>query len=127
MKLQFEKEVLGFYLTEHPITMIRKSFRDIHVTTKSLRNLRPNAFVKLVGLVETIRQVRTKKGELMAFVQLTDEFGNVSLTLFPKEYNGVIGWIKEELTIIVEGQLEMRNGKPQIKTKSIYQAQNANI
>lgn len=117
LQLQFEKEVLGFYLSMHPVTIERDKLNGIYQTTKTLRNLRPSTFVKLVGMIENVRQIRTKKGELMAFAQLSDEFGSISLTLFPKEYNDVIGWIKEELIVYVEGILEYRNDKPQVIIK----------
>ncbi len=117
IKLQFEKEVLGFYLSEHPVTIERNTMKDIQLNTKTIRNLRPNTFVKLIGMIDNVRQIRTKKGELMAFVQLSDEFGSISITMFPKEYNEVIGWIKEEIIVYVEGVLEYRHDKPQIIVK----------
>lgn len=122
IKLQFEKEVLGFYLSQHPVTIERNKLANIQQNTKAIRNLRPNTYVKLVGMIDGVRQIRTKKGELMAFVQLSDEFGTISATLFPKEYNGVIGWIKEEIIVYVDGVLEIRNGKPQIIVKSLVKS-----
>ncbi|CAM5202471.1 DNA-directed DNA polymerase OS=Ureibacillus acetophenoni OX=614649 GN=SAMN05877842_102498 PE=4 SV=1 [Ureibacillus acetophenoni] len=124
IKLQFEKEVLGFYLSEHPVTLERRNMNDIQFNTKTLRNLRPHTFVKLVGMIDHVRQIRTKKGELMAFVQLSDEFGTISLTLFPKEYNAVIGWIREEMIVYVEGLLEYRQEKPQIVVKLLEKTSN---
>jgi len=119
MKLQFEKEVLGFYLADHPVALVRAKVNDINATTKSLSVVRPNTYIKLVGMVESIRQIRTKKGELMAFVQLQDEYGTISTTLFPQNYNEVIGWLKEDSIVYVEGLLEHRNGKSQIRVKTM--------
>ncbi len=122
LQLQFEKEVLGFYLSLHPVTIERNKLKDLNQNTKTLRNLRPSTFVKLVGMIDLVRQIRTKKGELMAFVQLSDEFGSISLTMFPKEYNEVIGWIKEESIVYVEGVLEYRNDKPQVIVKLLVKS-----
>lgn len=119
LKLQYEWEVLGFYLSEHPVSIERKKCKFPTCNTNVLKNMNSNTFVKLIGLVENIRQIRTKKGELMAFVQLQDEFGSVSATLFPKQYNQVIGWLKEEQVVLVEGVFEKRFGKPTIKVNSI--------
>ncbi|MFP3917010.1 DNA polymerase III subunit alpha [Lysinibacillus telephonicus] len=123
IKLQFEKEVLGFYLSEHPVALERTKFQDINCTVQTIRNARPNTFIKFVGMVELIRQIRTKKGELMAFVQLQDEYGSVSATLFPQQYNEVIGWMKEDRIVYVEGVLEVRNSSPQIKVKIMKNSQ----
>ncbi|RHW33478.1 DNA polymerase III subunit alpha [Lysinibacillus yapensis] len=119
MKLQFEKEVLGFYLSEHPVMLERAKMQDIHLTIKELAHLKPHSFVKIVAMVESIRQIRTKKGELMAFVQVQDEFGTISATLFPQTYNEVRAWIREDCMVLVEGALEYRNGSAQIKVKSM--------
>lgn len=119
IKLQFEKEVLGFYLSEHPVESERKKYPKLNTTTQSLKQLSSNSFVKLIGMVENIHQIRTKKGELMAFVQLQDEIGTISTTLFPKEYNEVMGWVKEDQIVYLEGVLEYRFGKPQIKVKKM--------
>lgn len=117
MKLQFEKEVLGFYLSEHPVALERAKWNEINATIQNLYQLRPNSYVKLVGMIESIRQIRTKKGELMAFVQLQDEYGSISATLFPQTYVEVFGWLKEESMVYMEGVLEYRNSKPQIRVK----------
>ena len=119
IKLQFEKEVLGFYLSEHPVETVRKKFGNVNSNIQTIQQLRPNSIIKLVGMIEGIRQIRTKKGELMAFVELQDEYGIVSATLFPKEYNEVLGWIKEEKIVYVEGSVDFRFGKSQIKVKSM--------
>ncbi|MDN4493673.1 DNA polymerase III subunit alpha [Ureibacillus aquaedulcis] len=123
MKLQFEKEALGFYLSEHPVALERAKWNDVNATTKELGPDRSNNFIKLVGMVENIRQIRTKKGELMAFIGLQDEYGSISVTLFPQSYNEVIGWIKEDRIVYVEGLLEQRNGNLQIKVKTMKNSQ----
>lgn len=59
----------------------------------------------------------------MAFIQLQDEYGSISTTLFPQVYNEVIGWIKEEQMVYIEGTLEYRNGNSQIKVKVVKNSQ----
>lgn len=119
LKLKYEWEVLGFYLSEHPANIERKQLKIATINTNSLKQIRPNSVIKMIGLVENIRQIRTKKGELMAFVNLQDEFGTISVTLFPKQYNEAIGWLKEELIVLVEGVYDIRFGKPTIKVNNI--------
>lgn len=118
-KLQFEKEVLGFYLSEHPVTKLRQHIQQVNATMQTLRTLKPNSYVKCIGMITDVRQLRTKKGELMAFAQLEDEYGSISLTIFPKEYNQVMGMLKEDAFVFVEGFLEYRFNKPQLKVKQI--------
>ena len=119
IKLQFEKEVLGFYLSDHPIVKVRPHFPEVTATVQILPKLKENTYVKLIGFVSEMRQLRTKRGELMAFIQLEDEFGVISLTVFPKEYQDVVGKIQEDVLLYVEGFLEQRFNKPQVKVKQI--------
>lgn len=117
--LQYEKEVVGFYLSEHPVTKIRAHYPQVNATMQSIKRNRTNSLVKLIGIIHEVRQIRTKKGELMAFVQIEDEFGSLSITLFPKEYLQVSGQMGEGSLVYVEGVLELRFGKPQLKVKHI--------
>ena len=119
MKLQFEKEVLGFYLSDHPIVKERANWPQVNVTVQSMLTMQENTFIKMIGFVTEVRQLRTKKGELMAFVQLEDEFGTVSLTLFPTIYETVMGRLTEGTFVYAEGFFEQRFGKPQLKVKQI--------
>ncbi|MER2114550.1 MAG: DNA polymerase III subunit alpha [Solibacillus isronensis] len=119
IKLQYEKDVLGFYLSDHPIVKLRSHYPEVTATVQTLAHLKDNAFVKMIGQVREMRQLRTKRGELMAFVQMEDEFGTVSLTLFPKEYEQVVGKIREEGLLYIEGFYEHRFNKQQIKVKQI--------
>ena len=119
IKLQFEKEVLGFYLSEHPIAKLRQQGPQVNATIQTMRTMPANSFVKCIGAITEVRQLRTKKGELMAFAQLEDEFGTIALTLFPKEYNQVASRLKEDAFVYVEGYLESRFNKLQLKVKQI--------
>ncbi|MEO4051946.1 DNA polymerase III subunit alpha [Solibacillus sp. CAU 1738] len=118
MKLQFEKDVLGFYLSEHPLSKVRKTMQPA-VTTQHLKQIRANSYIKFLGIVEDIRVIRTKKGEQMAFVELQDEFGSLSATLFPKEFETVKQGLAVDSFAFVEGYVETRFGKLQLKVKQI--------
>ncbi|WP_274307715.1 DNA polymerase III subunit alpha [Solibacillus daqui] len=118
-KLQYEKEVLGFYLSDHPIIRMRPQFQQTNANVQSLQTLKDNSYIRIIGIVSEFRQLRTKRGELMAFVTIEDEFGAVICTLFPKEYEQVVGQLNEDTLLYVEGFLERRFNKAQIKVKQI--------
>ena len=118
-KLMFEKEVLGFYLSDHPIQLIRTRLAYQTITSSALTTVRDNTFVTVIGQVEEIKTIRTKKGEQMAFVTLTDEFGLIAITLFPKEFANTKQLLQQDSMIAVEGKLERRFGKIQIIAKSL--------
>ncbi|MGX9135558.1 DNA polymerase III subunit alpha [Rummeliibacillus sp. JY-2-4R] len=117
MKLQFEKEVLGFYISTHPVQRVKQEQQINSSSAESIRKLHGRQFVKLVGQIVSIKQIRTKKGELMSFVELEDETGSISVTIFPKEYLNIVEWIKEDQIVLAEGVIDHRNGQPQIILK----------
>ncbi len=117
IKLQFEKEVLGFYISTHPVQKVKQEQQIQSATADSIRKMNGRQYVKLVGQVVSIKQIRTKKGELMSFVELEDETGSISVTIFPKEYLNIVEWINEDQILLAEGLIEHRNGQPQIILK----------
>ena len=116
-KLAFEKEVLGFYLSDHPLTEIRKQRALQLPLIQQCEKMRDTSNVKLIGQIEDMRVTRTKKGEQMAFVTVTDETGQLSLTFFPKQFAENKPFLLQDAIIQVEGTLEKRFGKMQLKVK----------
>lgn len=117
IKLQFEKEVLGLYISTHPVQKVKKEQKIQSNTADMIRHMKNSQYVQIVGAIETIKQIRTKKGELMGFIEIEDETGSISVTIFPKEYLKFLEWIKEEQLVYIEGVLEIRKGYPQIILK----------
>lgn len=116
-KLQHEKESLGFYISAHPVSEVRNYWADVNITCAELKHAREGMYVKMIGLIDEVKKIRTKKGEQMAFVQLQDEFGTVSVTLFPQVFQLVQEILLEDGFLYIEGTLEKRFGKPQVKVK----------
>ena len=118
-KLLFEKEVLGFYLSDHPIQLIRRNIAAKTQHAIELKTLPNGQYVTVIGQVEEIKTLRTKKGEQMAFVTLSDEVGQYSITLFPSVFTQAKPFIQQDVIVGVEGMLEHRYGKVQIVVKTI--------
>jgi len=116
-KLMHEKESLGFYISAHPVTQERLHWADVNSTCRELKQMRDGTYVKMIGVIEEVKKIRTKKGEQMAFVQLQDEHGAVSATLFPQVFQFVQDLLIEDEILFIEGTIERRFGKPQIKVK----------
>ncbi|WP_124069940.1 DNA polymerase III subunit alpha [Filibacter tadaridae] len=109
--LEYEREVLGFYLSEHPAGEAKKTANE---TYTDIAETGEQGFVKIVGLVMEIKRIRTKKGEAMAFVTVQDETGEISCTFFPKQYATSSSDLVEMSMIHIDGTLEKRGGKVQI-------------
>ncbi|GAF64334.1 DNA polymerase III, alpha subunit [Bacillus sp. TS-2] len=103
-KLEYEFEVFGFYLSGHPIEKyetVLESFKrtTIEQALKEKRNL-----CRIAVLVVNIKQIKTKKGEYMAFIKMSDETRRFDGVVFPKTW-------KESASTFKEGQLLLLEGK----------------
>ncbi|ANU12723.1 DNA polymerase III alpha subunit [Planococcus halocryophilus Or1] len=119
LKLEFEKEVLGFYLSKHPIEREKENRQKSYDALKSLKSKRDRELVKVLGVIEDIKRIRTKKGDAMAFLTLMDETGPASVTLFPVEYAKFNLLLEPHATLEIQGLVENRNHKTAIICKNI--------
>ena len=118
-KLQFEKEVLGQYFSEHPTVSKKKMLNDKLVDIWDVLQATKDIQVKIVGIIQDIKRIRTKKGEAMAFLTVQDDTGSLSVALFPEEYAKFNALLKEQEMLVISGKSERRNGRSQIITKYI--------
>ncbi|WP_255473426.1 DNA polymerase III subunit alpha [Planomicrobium sp. CPCC 101110] len=119
LKLDFEKEVLGFYLSTHPIEREKEKRSKSYAAFNSLKNRRDKEPVTILGMIEEVKRIRTKKGDAMAFVSLQDDTGPASLTLFPAEYAKYSALLEPHAILEVQGSIENRNHKISIICKSV--------
>lgn len=117
--LEYEREVLGFYLSEHPVEEVKKASDYMFADISSLKGLRDREYVTLAGLITEIKRIRTKKGEAMAFVSLQDDTGTISCTVFPKQYTIANDILDEKKMVIVKGTVERRRGQLQILVQQV--------
>lgn len=106
-RLSYEKEVLGFYLSDHPLKGIDHLTKDWTTSDiASLVNIDPKSKVAVMGIVQSMREIITKKGTRMAFAQLEDLSGSLELVIFPDAYSNSEMILKGESAVIITGQLE---------------------
>ena len=86
-KLDWEKELLGIYLSDHPLTPYMDLIRRRHSHfTGQLSEVRNKELVAVAGMLEQVRTIVTKKGKEMAFGTLEDIQGSVELVIFPRAW-----------------------------------------
>lgn len=117
-QLEKEKSLLGFYISEHPMDKMRQQY-PYAITTQALQHTRAGTPVQYIGNVQKIHVIRTKKGEQMAFIELEDEFGIISVTLFPSVYKHCKPQLVEHCYLQVDAIVEVRSGKVQLQAKQL--------
>ncbi|MBW2164999.1 MAG: DNA polymerase III subunit alpha [Deltaproteobacteria bacterium] len=105
--LTFEKEALGFYITGHPLTR----FDDLldkftNANTISLKEKNDGEIVRIGGIIINIKTIKTKKGDLMAFVTLEDQHGTVEIIIFSLVYAAIQEILIEDNTVIIQGRVK---------------------
>jgi len=109
VKLAKEKEVLGFYMTGHPLARYEKELAAFATgTIGDLAELEDGEIVRVGGIVTRIKTTNDRKGEQMAFVTLEDFTGRVELVVFSSCYAKRRSEIRRDATIVVEGKVSTR-------------------
>ncbi len=120
VKLAFEKESLGFYISGHPLDRYRRELeRYVTADLGRLDELSEGMEVRVAGMVQGIKAKVTKKGDPMAFVTLEDLHGSVEMVVFPELYREAQGKLSSDLPLVVDGTLDMSSEKPKIRASRL--------
>jgi len=114
-ELLWEKELIGLYLSEHPLHRVTE--RLAATVTTMTGDIGPEMAgqpVTLAGLVTSVRVITTKKGDPMAFVRLEDLHGDVELTVFPRTFALTRDTWKVDAVVLVQGKVEARDERVQV-------------
>ena len=101
--LNIQYNTFGFYISNHPVTKYRE---NSDITTQNVKNYY-DKFIGLTLQISRIKEITTKKNDVMAFITGKDEYGEISLTMFPNEYK-TCPKIKNYDIIKVTGKVEKR-------------------
>ena len=102
--LDLEEAALGHSLKGHPIDQFGKLYNNGAVAY--VTELAYDKKMRTMGLIKDIRRIQTKKGDPMAFANLTDSTGEISITIFPEYYIRFMKLLKINQLLVVEGKLE---------------------
>ncbi|WP_373893049.1 DNA polymerase III subunit alpha [Virgibacillus sp. CBA3643] len=113
-KLADEKELLGIYVSSHPLKEHRDKLRASgYVSINHAKDLIGKRDIKSAAIVQAIKTIRTKRGDPMAFITIGDETGDMEAVVFPDIYRTSNRWLKEETLILLTGKIESRNNRIQ--------------
>ena len=113
-KLADEKELLGIYVSSHPFNNYREVLEaNDYITMLDAEKMEGKRNLKSAGIVQTIKTIRTKRGDPMAFLTVGDETGEMDAVVFPDLYREVHRWLSEEMLVTFTGKVERRNSQLQ--------------
>jgi len=104
-----EKEVLGFYMTGHPLARYERELREFATASiGELAEMEDGEPVRIGGVVTHVKQMTDRKGERMAFVTLEDFTGRAEVIVFSKCYAKRQDELRRDAAVIVEGKVSTR-------------------
>ncbi len=106
-RLVHEKESLGFYISGHPLHKYKDVLDTFTAQIDALDSSWDAKEALLGGIVSNLKQVKTRKGDTMAYVELEDLTGTIEITIFPDLYRNNMLIISPETELIFKGRLEV--------------------
>lgn len=117
--LAFEKEMLGIYVSGHPLAEYQQLLSSLRYFTigdlqfekpedMRLAGVREGMELSVCGIVEHINAKTTKRGDQMAFLQISDQFGSLEVVVFAGVYGELKYLLKEETAVYITGRLDIQ-------------------
>jgi len=119
--LSYEKEMLGFYITKHPLLRFEKLLKNYSsAPIVSLGTLKDGEEVRLGGIISKAKMTTTRKtGEKMAIITLEDLSGSMEALIFPRVFQKFSALLKVDSMVFITGRLSMRDDEPKLLADEI--------
>lgn len=119
--LAMEKEVLGVYVSGHPLDAMKERFQKSSYHLAMLKNgeMKNEQTVVVGGIIETIKVITTKKGDKMAFMTISDFSSSAEVVVFPKLYKEYGELLQEDSIIALKGKVSDKDGQKSILMQGV--------
>lgn len=119
-KLLWEKELLGLYISGHPLDRLRDKLESRNINIKKIKEeMQDGMQTTIAGIIETRRQVVTKNNERMAFIKISDLTDSIEAVAFPTMFKGSIDILVPEKCVALSGKISNRNGEKSIIIEAV--------
>lgn len=118
-KLLSEKELLGLYISGHPLDRLKDKLESRNINIKKIKegtdiNVGNGREVTIAGIIEASRQVITKKNDRMAFLRIADLTDSIEAVCFPSVFAEFAEILVPEKCIALSGKVSLKNGEKSI-------------
>ncbi len=119
-KLVWEKELLGIYVSGHPLDAHEATTKKASLSIKKIKEERQAGMLLILPvLVTVIRTILTKSGEKMAFLTVEDTTDSIEAVVFPKLFKEHAAIIAPGACLLVKGKVSVRNGEPSLAIEEL--------
>ena len=114
-KLRKEKDLLGFYVSDHPLKSVRESALILApINLSQLREKSEGSNICAVVMLNNVKKVITKKGDPMAILQIEDLTSQSEAVVFPRTYERVSNLLQVDTRLIIWGKIDKRDDQSQL-------------
>lgn len=113
-KLTWEKELLGLYVSGHPLERHQDKFKEHDQTVSVIREMGNGMPVIAAGIFDDVKLITTKRGGRMAFCKLSDFTGTIEVVAFTDTYEQFRDILDKNKCVALRGKISHRNGDPSI-------------
>lgn len=120
-RLNWEKELLGVYLSGHPLDGYHKRVMCYSThSTAELKKTKDGTSVRVAGVINAVSLKKDRKGKPMAFITLEDTKSDIEVVVFSKVYENCLSCIKEGALVGVEGRVDTATDPPKLIAQNVY-------
>jgi DNA polymerase-3 subunit alpha len=116
-QLQWERELLGIYLSQHPLSPFENFLSEQSVPLGELKSDHDGKAVTVGGIINDIREITTKNNQKMAFIKIADLAGEIELILFPGAYQQTLGIWERDRVVLVRGKVNAKDRDGNVGTE----------
>ncbi|PPR09739.1 MAG: DNA polymerase III subunit alpha [Proteobacteria bacterium] len=124
-QLELEEKVLGFYLSDHPLSAYKEELEKLKSELVDIRDLEEKAkkstrgSVKIAGAIADFNEKKTQNGGLMGIVKVSDFTGTQEVAIFSAQYEGFKSVIDEGMPIAITARLKYNEGRLSVQAENI--------
>jgi DNA polymerase-3 subunit alpha len=132
-RLSAEKEILGFFITGHPMEKYKEKLGDLSaLSTADICAMKKSTAkeenITTAGLISGLRVAKSRRGELWAQAALEDMSGKVELLVFPEAYRKLAEKVKLEVPVLIRGGVRIEEGaNPKVTANEITPLDEARV
>ncbi len=119
-KLAWEKELLGLYVSGHPLDQWRDKLDKREMTVRKIKEtLKEDMLAVVAGIVHESKEIITKSNERMAFLKIADFTDEIETVVFPKLYKDARELLQPDKCIVIRGRISKRNGQTSVLAEEV--------
>ena len=119
-KLTWEKDLLGLYISGHPLDAYKEKIEKFSTLISKVKaDTNVGMPLTVACIIDTVKIVTTKKGDRMAFLSLSDYSGSIEAVVFSKLFETVKDTLIENSIIALQGKVTLRNGEKSLMIESL--------